>query len=81
MSWIYNGTLPSIEDPARRSAPPDIPDMEEEELSPLEEGREARMCCHGRDKNPYHEKRHPEERAGWFEGWDEEDNEPEEEAL
>ena len=67
MSWVYSGTLPSVEDKSRYTAPRDAQDESETAIAPMEAGRYARECCHARDCNPYAE---GDARAEWFEGWD-----------
>jgi hypothetical protein len=80
VSWIYSGTLPSVEDKSRYTAPDDEPEQEDEIQSPFEEGMEARVCCHDRETNPYREDRQIDQWAEWNHGWDTADQEPETET-
>ena len=70
--------LDFVEDPKRYSAPPEpligLDDMPAEEMTPYEEGYEARDSCENRESNPYSEK-HEELREEWFAGWDDADGE------
>lgn len=49
---------------------------EQDGMTAHEQGHEARICCHGRDENPFHATRQPVEHADWLRGWDEADQEP-----
>lgn len=71
MRWIYSGTLPSLEDKTRYTAPPDVAE-EGAEVAPREEGFEARVACLPRESNPYFPS-FADLRAEWFDGWDEAD--------
>ena len=53
-----------------------VVDQEQDEMTAHEQGREARLCCRGRDENPFYPRLQPEEHAEWLRGWDEADNEP-----
>jgi len=46
------------------------------EMTAHEQGYEARLCCHGRDKNPFRASSQPQQHADWLLGWDEADQEP-----
>lgn len=79
MSWLYCGTLPSIEDKSRYTAPPEITGGDEEEdLAPYDRGYEDRICCRQRKAPSYH---WPEAKAEWLRGWDAADSEKEEVKL
>lgn len=68
MSWVYSGTLPSIEDTSRYSAPPD--QDQECDLSPYDQGFEDRTLCRDREQNPYSQ---DADRLEWLRGWDDAD--------
>jgi hypothetical protein len=66
--WIYCGTLPSIEDKSRYTAPPDITgDDEDDDLSPYDQGFQDRHDCKPRTAPRYH---WPISREIWRKGWD-----------
>jgi ribosome modulation factor len=68
LSWVYAGSLPSLEDKSRHSAPPEITgDEEEQDLPPYDRGYEDRICCRERKPPSYY---WPAANADWLRGWD-----------
>ena len=64
------------EERRRHSAPPDETEVDPDaDLFPYDEGYEARVCCQGREANPY---KSTEFRTAWNLGWDAADAAPEE---
>lgn len=50
---------------------------EQEDMTAYEKGRQARICCRGREENPFFAQLQPEAHTDWLRGWDEVENEPE----
>jgi hypothetical protein len=45
-----------------------VVEEEQIEMTAHDQGREARLCCHGRDENPFRVSSHPLEHAEWLLG-------------
>jgi ribosome modulation factor len=67
--------LTDIEDTRRYSAPRELDNGSDEELSAYDQGFEDRICCYERDHNPYSQ---DADRLQWLCGWDSADQQWEE---